>query len=691
MVPPEARRVLVALERAALSTLRRRITSLPLPLLVITIIACAPRAILHLRGGQPLVASTMAFSALMVVIGGVAAIVLTHAVVVHIRAHAYTLWVAAHHSSSSVLRTSFTSATALLVASQAIGLIAVLGMFIVLRLSFTTGTSTPAGLVSPSNAAASLASELCIYFGVGAVTTALWLQRLGSICIGTTRVGTSSAFQETTELDPKDPRNPAVLLDSLSSQLGEILPRVLDSFIEACLLGVVTVLLAAHPGSPSWANQSAAMACVPAVLKAFGLLSVQLGALSLRHTEQGDLTVAVRRGKAVSQAIFLASGLGTMVWLTATWSTPIAVALVAGALIPWLLGGEPLLRDRKTRQAFGASADNATTHGQHLETVGGALTRALPALATTTVALLSLFLWFRHAGAMGDAMAMLVALFGLASAAAMSPMHKAAWIAHNLLGTTTLSGRLGRLPSNEDSERRLARFAAGCERISVHSEASATDGGLFTCGLIAIVLQSWTPSAQPPLWIATWMALVLLSVIPTVASLGDLLSATARTVKTQVGELERQLRGPQRTQATISIAPDFVPSYRSSVELLARDGAHGGTMGLTLAVSMPLILIAVSSQSQNSPGSPLALLAGYVSVVTAAGLAITRIGHATRPSGSNPNRPRVSHSPGTSEARVLDSSVAVAGFIRHAIAVSLPLLAKAATLVALAAAAASLP
>ncbi|HEY5960460.1 MAG TPA: hypothetical protein VIV60_28095, partial [Polyangiaceae bacterium] len=162
--------------------------------------------------------------------------------------------------------------------------------------------------------------------------------------------------------------------------------------------------------------------------------------------------------------------------------------------------------------------------------------------------------------------------------------------------------------------------------------------------------------------------------------------AGAKTARTQANEIDRQLRGMRREGAQIVVPEDFVPSYRSCVELLARDSVQGSLLFVVAALALPVILARLTASPENIPGSTAVSLAFYTSLAAAVGLFASTIGYGasvtsnsvgrsvlTRPFGSGSG----STCPSTESQRLVD-------FLRLSLGVTAPLLTKAVALATLA-------
>jgi hypothetical protein len=207
---------------------------------------------------------------------------------------------------------------------------------------------------------------------------------------------------------------------------------------------------------------------------------------------------------------------------------------------------------------------------------------------------------------------------------------------------------------------------------------------MLLCGLAALAIAEWTGPFSPLFVAPAVIALLLIVAMQFLVSAGNALRKGASSARTLGGEVERQLRGLKREGNLVRVPDDFVPSYRSCVELLARDAAQGGLLPVVLSVALPLLVSFAGTGTENSPGLRATLLAMYLSVAAATGLAVLHAGHAAPLASSLANRHRMGRLPAGTEVEVRPSSFELVDFLRRSTAISVPLLTKATTLVALA-------
>jgi hypothetical protein len=684
VVPHEVRRVLIALERANRAALKGRLVKLPLPL-GFAISGLVLESFLRHATRSTLFISIVAVA--LLITGASVSVLLAWYTASHLRNHASTVWNGTLESSSRALQSCWLASTSLLVSAEVAGIVTSVGSYGLLRLLFY---SPPAltSLSSPTPDAGSLvAAGLTAIFGLGAATTAVWLQHMGNSCLGAATLRGETSFVHQTGLSECDPRNPAVLIDVLSRQLGEVLPRVLDAFVTSCLVSSISLLLFHHPTLTATMPHAAPFALLPLLLRGFGLLASLFGVLTVKAFEHENLDRAILRSYLVAELVFASATVGSNLWLIGSWSPAIVLGSVFGLVLPSLFAYSRTSRDclnlfqRSRICNIGKEPDeqNYTSLSRTLK-----LTTFIP---VSLYAIVFLFIaFYQRCTPDGGSILFVALILGLSIPSGLSSWHAAPSLALVFQGTANLSGSLGRIPVNEDFNRRSQRLTTALERLALLFDPLITDGGILLCGLTALVITSWTspmPSLSP---FPGLTAVALLAAFPVTFLLADSLRSGARSARTQTGEVERQLRGLRRVGDFAVVPEDFVPSYRSCVELLARDAAPGGHLSIALTVLLPALIAFAGARTENSPGSQATLLAMYVSVAAATGLTVMHVGHAV-PLASSPNCYRSGRLPARSEPETRLQTVELIEFLRRSVAVSVPLLTKAITLVALAIAA----
>jgi Na+/H+-translocating membrane pyrophosphatase len=671
--PPEARRVLVALERATLAALRRRATTLPFAAGLGLLLLFAARWFLggHSPSSQP---KNLVVAFLLMVAGASAGVAVALMTIKHVRATAYSTWTGVSVGTARGIGSTWTNAASLLMAAEAAGILSVLAVDSLLRPLFSD-----ANLVSVGDVAA----QLTVYFGIGVGVSALWLQQMGAACLGAAFLGTDANFGAQTGLSEADPRNPAVLVEAVARQLGEVIPAALDAFVSSCLLATLTLLLLNHPAAREFFPGSPALATFPLLLRAFGLVSSFFAVVSLRATEHEPLVRSVSRSHWVGMIVLASAVVGMIVWLVGVTSVNVLAAGLLGLTLPTMLARLRTLAKAQFRTPRSAHADPfGEVPSRRIPITGEAMAWIawMPFAVYGVAATLGIYLLWRS----DQEIAAVTLLVGLALPISLSSFHGTARVAIAVLGTTRLAVKLGRVASTDVADRVMLRLTSALEQLALRFDPVSIDSSFLLCALVAFVIAS--RSAPTPAGFAVsgaFGALLLVSVL-TFTAIGHTLSSGGVNARAQSFEVERQLRGLPREGLLVRVPEDFVPSYRSAVELLARNAARGGLLTTVLTVALPLLAAWAGKGTENTPGSPATLLAMYVSVAAAIGLAALHLGQAAPLASSLANRHRLGRLPAGSELEVNKSQPGLVEFLRRSTAFSVPLLTKATTLVALA-------
>jgi len=681
-VPHEARRVLVAIERACWAALRRRAITIPWAatgtLGLIVVAHCA------LRPGS--VPSPTAFAivgaASVLLLGLVAGFAFSLFCGRHVRSRSFLIVAASAFSSNRCLTTTVSSAAVLAVAADMAGMLSTACVHGVLWL-MARGMAVSN---VPVETSLLVAIRIAPYFGIGAALAALCVSQTGAACVGVNTLAGSSTFEARTGLSAIDPRNPSVLVTAVASQLGHVVPRVLDSFVSSVLVSTLSFQVIYLAPLLGWSQGTVATALLPMMLRCFGLLASLSGLLTLRSSEHEDPGDAFVRGQIVAHVVVASALAGNIVWLTGRLSLPVVTAGMVGLLSPsvlgrvrsYLLGSVRLPRlpnDELKRQGLQVAAD----------AVAAALRTALwPALLYPCLIVTFAF-WLMHASTTPVERGAAI-LVGLAMPSALSAWNLAVSVGLDLESVGVLASSVGRIPLSADSTQRLRRLADGTGRTATATETIASDGGSVLCGLCAVVCQvSHARTFASSTSVATLLAASLWVFLPGLLATSAALKSAAKAARTHVAELDRQLRGMRRNGNQTVVPDDFVPSYRSSVELLARDSAHGRMAFAVLALALPLLIACLGAAVENTPGLAALGLASYAAIAAAAGLIAAHVGQAVAVASSLVHRAGPpSWLSASSPVVSVSEPMRLVEFLGQSLGVSVPLLTKAVALATLA-------
>jgi Na+/H+-translocating membrane pyrophosphatase len=682
IVPHEARRVLVAIERATWGAIRRRALGLPW--------AAGGVLCLMMLSQYVLPSSIPSHPTAFALLGATAAMALgilaSFSIALlcgrHSRQHAFLGVTSASLSVNRCLAVSVSGAAALTVTAEALGMLAAAAvhglLWLLARGAIDPAASHPdVGLI---------AARISPYFGIGATLAALALEQTGVACVGAAKLAGTSTFEVRTGLSARDPRNPSVLVEAIARQLGGIVPRVLDAFIGGGLLAAISLQLASLAPHLGWPVGSTAIAMIPLLVRGFGLLASLFGLLTLRATEHEDLHNAFVRGQLVAHIVLASALAGIVVWLVGSISIAVAGAAIVGLLLASTLGhlrAFLLTRARPPRRA----ADDVGGHGPiaAVEAISSSLKAAIWPIVVYPIAFGLFALWFERAAVSGLQRDVAI-LIGFTVPSSLTAWNLVVALSRDLGAIGNLSASVGRISLTDDTAHRLRRMADALERFGSSTDSILSDSGALLCGLTAILCvmshvraPTGIPSIVALLGISIWV--ILPGLLATIDSFGT----GARTARTQLNEIDRQLRGMRRDGPRIQVPEDFVPSYRSCIELLARDSAHGALAFAVAAIALPALSSRLGAAPENTTGSAALSLAFYTAIAATAGLSTMQVGHAAFAASSLANR---GNTPARSSAfppAVADSEpLRLVEFLGHSLGVSMPLLTKAVALATLA-------
>jgi K(+)-stimulated pyrophosphate-energized sodium pump len=688
LVPQSARRVLIALERASSAAIRRRATRLPLLLGGALCVMVAARYLLN-RSGHTLPVAFEVLSALVALtLGMLSSLVVAFLCGHHASKHSFFATASASISVNRYFSVAVSSAAMLTIATEAAGMIAgvsVHGLLWMLARGALDGTT-------PGADPASIAARLSPCFGIGATLAALVLGQTGIAYVGATTLTGTSAFEIRTQLSPLDPRNPAVLLEGLGRQLGGVVPRSLDAYVSGTLLAAISLQIAAMSPTLGGLTGASTVAMIPLLVRAFGLLASLFGMIAIRASEHEDLRKPFTRGQLVAHIVLASALAGITVWSVGAITVPVAFAAIIGLVLASALGHlrALLLARARMRRSNQSTVDGARA-GQNilgiLEATASGLSSMFWPILAYTLALGSSEIWFEHAS-VPDLQKIVAILIGLTAPSALTSFHHMVAVCRDFESLGTLAASVGRVSLSNETAQRLRKITEVSERVGISTAPVLSDSTALLCGLVALVCQAShahaPPTVPPPTLVLLGVSVLVL--VPGLLAIMESMRSGARAARTQNNESDRQLRGMRRDGPIIQVPTDFVPSYRSCIELLARDSAHGGLASASAALVLPVLSMALFTRGpENTAGSPALGLASYAAIAAAAGLAAMQIGHAASFAFYLANRGNASARPATTSPIVsVSEPLRLLEFLGHSLGVVMPLLTRVVALSALA-------
>lgn len=677
VVPVHARRVLMALERATNAAVRRRAVRIPLVAAVCLTLLITTQ---HLLPNSRMSATAAIGSILAYTLGIFAVLGLTVFCGHHVRKHAFLSVASASSSLERSLSVTISGVALLAIGAEVFG---------VSLAALVHGTVTWLSHVDPAPSDAVGLSHFAVgvstYFGVGAVVASMALQQAGAVCVGANKLAGEFAFDCRTSLSANDPRNPSVLSDAMSWQLGSVVPRILDAFVGGALATAISFQIAAVASSSAGPKGIESAAMLPLLVRAFGLLATLVALLTLRTSEHEDQRKPLIRSQVVAHVVLGSALAGLIVWLLGSLTITFVSAAAIGLLITPALG-------RFRAHLFARSRVHRTTNDDlvrqgSLPAVESAVTSLgamLGPMLLLAVVLGFVCLWLGRAERF-EPQSLIALVLGLSTPSSLGTLGLIPGACRDFGAIGTLAATVGRVSLSDEALIRLRKATEAFDRASIAANPLSSDSGALACGLAAVVCQA-THLGAPPIHTSVVLLLCigLLVVIPSVLAAFECFRASTKATRTQLSEIDRQLRGMRRTGRTIVVPEDFVPSYRSCVELLARDSAQGGLLFTLAAIAFPALIAHLGRIPENSAGSASLSLASYAAIAAAVGLLATHVGHAASaasmlaPGGNW--FPRVALA---SPAVPVSESLRMIEFLGHSMSVSVPLLTKAVALVTL--------
>lgn len=427
-------------------------------------------------------------------------------------------------------------------------------------------------------------------------------------------------------LEPEDPRNPALVADVVGDQLGGVTARSAVLFASAASSTVAALWLAL--GVAGNATGATPLAGLPLVFRSFGVVACVAALLTTRGEEARAVGPALARGQVSAAVIALFGFVAASYWLAPSHFLVLgglgALGMISAAFASSALGLLVSARKRALRDGAGAG--------------GGALSSALgvgveaaaaPLVFAALGAGVACELGAAHGLAGGRAFAFLVWFMGLSSLAPLSSgLVSFAAMTDSARGMAHLSGDGG------DGLRRLHRLddvgfvASSVAR--VHLALTAAGAAVAVAWALAATRSSGAAADAGPLPVlAVGAALLAAAVVFSFSA--NTARAAARAARDVGTEVDRQLRGFPREQGMPMIPEEYTPSYRGCEDVAART-ALGSVLAAGLAALGPPVVLGIAlGLVYREGGSPLATAALTTFVVT---VAVTGLGAALAVDGA---------------------------------------------------------
>jgi hypothetical protein len=466
---------------------------------------------------------------------------------------------------------------------------------------------------SPAGSAAVLLDTLrvMVNFTIGALLASFVLQTSGTTYRLAAQIGSSVASRDA-NLPEIDPRNPSAIADTAGVQLGQLIPHTLDAFCSALCVNALVVLALWRSVGTARLSVEHAYLLLPVVLRAFGALASVFGAGAARALESRNPAAAFMRAEIVYVVVALGAICGCSIWLTPEFSVRLSVCGTSGLLFPFLLshwqGWVVSRQHRATRQ----TTDNPWNAGLVL----GLALLAIPILALVT--LVSVVL---HVGAAlpienGRIFSLMLCLLGMNMAIPFSVTLQ------STLPLIALARRAAFFVKNrrdDTGQRRLIRLEEATRLASSRAVSIQTQCGVGIPLLAAYAIGTMAKDSGTRIFGTEAFAALAVCSIAFLLPMAVGLGISSRASRALVNEVRRQMGGFPKDAGVVRIPAEFTPSYRTCVEVAARESTKqlSFTTAAVVAPALTLGLVLVwLTKSPGLVGQALAMYLGQVAVVS---------------------------------------------------------------------------
>jgi K(+)-stimulated pyrophosphate-energized sodium pump len=477
-------------------------------------------------------------------------------------------------------------------------------------------------------AATSAIAFLLPAHALGAGITALVLQRVGAVYRAASDVGAILGGEADAGLRHADARNPATVAALVGNHVGIAATRTVDFHVAVCTANAVAGLL----GLTAYASSgSPALALLPFVVLAFGVLASGFGVMVVRHLEHEPPTRALWRGHAATSVVTLGGLAGACIWLLEDHWLSFFAAGSLGVLA--LAASVHLGRLRLTRRlGFVRELQDAGRAGV-APTISSGLgvglqTALLPLLAMGLVLSLSWQLGASSRVPMGGFVATWTAIMALlATGPYLLTTATFNALASSSLGIAAM-GPAG--ATNRITQRAQVLDEAGFTADLVAQPYLIVTGSLIALSAALVVPAASGSAGTSPLRVNLANPLVLWGgIVGTVVVLGyagQVIRLVTKGVRDVASEVERQLRRFPREHGGPAIPEDFAPSYRACIDLANRYALSGLLLPVATLIAVPAgITVAVAVLRVSDTATGIEALTSFVAISAITGLSAAMV------------------------------------------------------------------
>jgi K(+)-stimulated pyrophosphate-energized sodium pump len=492
--------------------------------------------------------------------------------------------------------------------------------------------SMKGGFALPAEHAGPLALRVAVLlpgYALGAVSAALIVQRGGSIFHVAGDVGGDVAGERDAGLGHDDARNPAAVTDLVGDHVGPAAARACDLFVSATIANVAALIIGASVQEANRAELAGALsvALFPAVVRAFGVIATCFGLFVVRANDYDNPNLALGRGHITASCIALGGLAGASIWLVGEphWRRLFIAGLVGVVAVMTIAYSVQYRTDRRfapLREVL------ETLRGSDAIAVAHGLALGLEAVLLPIFGLGAAMAAAWHLGAStglqgGGLLGSLAALTAmLATASYVLAVGNFGAMADSARGVAGIS-------LSEDTERRTSKLDAagflaasiaqtylivvGCSAALIAAAAlPLLSGQAFSGGGIDL-------SKPAVAWSGGLGAAFVL------AYSGSAISGASRGARGIALEVERQLRPFPRQDGLAVVPSNYVPSYRTCIDLVSRIALSRVLVPVAIALLLPAGL-GIALRLMYRSGDPGLWAEGLMSFVVVA--SVTGLGAA---------------------------------------------------------------
>ncbi len=601
----DARRTLLAIQRAANSGLTRSLRVLVVVVGVLLSIWAGVSTLVLPNATIRGAATQIAYSLVAGAAGASVTALLAFGAIRWARSAAMRAVVAAHLTSDRLLLTILRSSLLVTLGVEALGFGICISIF---GIAWLSSQNTDATATVLSNAVGILTG-----FAVGALLASYVIQTTGAAYRTSATVGSATATEEG-ELSEADPRNPAAIAEAAGVQLGQLIPQILDAFCSALcanLLVALLCMLSVRTAPHLAAHQT--YLCIPLVMRAFATLSLVFATGGARTLETVSPSGALLRSQVVATAISTGAVWGSCYWLMPDISVRMGICGTLGLVAPLAIGHwQRLILNRKLRPNSNSrlSNDNPWSNGLVLGMwmVLGPLF-ALGALFGTAQFIGST-LPIEH----GPLLATGVSLLAMNMAV---PIVTSAHAATTAIFLAKRAAFLLLRRRDDASRRRLSRLDDSIRDGTAWATSVQTSYGTAIPLVASLILGSWSKSGQSMTFGNEALAAIVTCTIALLLPFALRLRTSSRASHAVAAEVRRQLNGVRQDTDGSALPGNFTPSYRSCVDIAAREStrqlfvsaAVTSAPGLTLGLGLVWL-----TKSPGLVGQALAMYLGQAAI-----------------------------------------------------------------------------